>query len=340
MARRENTFRIDLANIPKRPSYEEIHTFVSSELGLQREQVLRIQCSRSANCVFVKVVDLGLAQKVCEEHDEKHEVEVDGEKYVLRIRMEDGAVEVKLFDLPEDISEQNIIGFLQDFGEVLSIREQMWTDQYTFGGTSTGVWIARMIVKRNIPSYVTIDGETTYLSYYGQLQSCKHCGEYVHNGASCVQNKKLLIQKMTADQGSKQSYASVAKKPAKPRAAGKSNRPTLNEQSTTLAPPLAPQQITATKNTPTLAPTTSSAIKQPSVSIKPIPTGIFKKPNHNNTTTQQHHHHQSGKQIRSNDGEETDESTSSSTSRRSRRHTDKKPRYDDGEISLEEGMSH
>lgn len=176
MTRRENTFRIDLANVPKRPTYEEIHNFVATELGLQRHEVQRIQCSRSANCVFVKVAGLELAQKVCEEHDAKHEVVVDDQKYVLRIRMEDGAVEVKVFDLPEDISEVCITDFLSAYGEVLSIREQLWTDQYTFGGSSTGVWVARMIVKRNIPSYVVIDGETTFLSYYGQLQSCKTVG--------------------------------------------------------------------------------------------------------------------------------------------------------------------
>ena len=38
--------------------------------------------------------------------------------------------------------------------------------------------------------------------YKGQLLSCKHCKESAHTGISCVQNKKLLVQK---------SYANVAK---------------------------------------------------------------------------------------------------------------------------------
>lgn len=328
MPRRENTFRIDLANIPKRPSYEEVHTFVATELGLQREQVQRIQCSRSANCVFVKVVDLELAQKVCDEHDKKHEIVVDGEKHVLRILMEDGAVEVKLFDLPEDISEQCIVDFLRDFGEVLSIREQMWTDQYTFGGVSTGVWIARMVVKRNIPSYVTIDGETTFLSYYGQLQSCKHCGEYVHNGASCVQNKKLLIQKMSADTTTKQSYANVARKPMKPSAAAaiRQARPSAANQHPNSTAPKPPTETTATNSSPSTS----------TVSTLPV---AFKKP-----SVVQHQYQlrdkkqQTTKTNRDNDGAETDESSSSNTSRSSRRHTEKKARYNDVEISPDEAM--
>lgn len=325
MVRRENTFRIDFANIPKKPSYEEVHDFVASELGLRRDQVQRIQCSRSANCVFVKVTDLELAQKICEEHDEKHEVEVEGKRYVLKIRMEDGTVEVKLFDLPDDISEQSIVEFLNGFGDVLSVREQMWSDQYTFKGVSTGVWVARMLVKRNIPSYVVIDGETTYLAYFGQHQTCKHCGDYVHNGASCIQNKKLLIQKMSADQTAKQTYSNVAKQPAKPKTAAsrlikQSKSSPVNQQPS----PAAPSQ------------TASAASVMPVNLPTPITTTAFKKPT---TSLLQHQHHQH-KLNRNNDGTETDDSTISNISRRSRRHQDKKARYDDEEVSLDEGSTH
>ena len=52
----------------------------------------------------MKVVNLALAQKVCEENDGKHQVTVeDGKKIPLRITMEDGSVEVKLFDLSEAV---------------------------------------------------------------------------------------------------------------------------------------------------------------------------------------------------------------------------------------------
>lgn len=326
MARRENTFRIDFANVPKKPSYEEVHKFVASELGLQREQVERIQFSRSANCVFIKATDLELAQKICDEHNEKHEIEIDGQRYVLKIQMEDGTVEVKLYDLPDDISGECITEFLNAFGQVLSVREQTWSDQYTFSGVSTGVWVARMLVKRNIPSYVVIDGETTYLSYYGQLQTCKHCGDYVHNGASCIQNKKLQIQKMSADESSKKSYSAVAKQPIKPRNTVarlvKQNKPTTTIQQAT---PTASNQSASTSNASTL----------PSVVLSPVVVPAFKKP-----PTAQHHHQQQHKQSRSNDGTETDDSISSNTSRRSRRHLDKKPRYDNGEVSQEEGLTH
>nr|XP_029709429.1 uncharacterized protein LOC115255434 [Aedes albopictus] len=71
-----------------------------------------------------------------------------------------------------------------------------------------------MIVKRNIASYVTIDSESTHLTYYGQHQTCRYCSEFVHNGVSCVQNKKLLVQKLAANNA---SYADVTKNPQSTR---------------------------------------------------------------------------------------------------------------------------
>lgn len=200
--RRENTFKIDYSNFPLKPSYEKIHSFCRTVLGLKREDVIRLQCHRGGVCAFVKVKDLALAQKVVDEHDEKHEVESEGKKYKLRITLEDGSVEVKVYDLPEDVSEAKVVEFLSAFGEVLSIRELMWGDGYEFGGIPLGIWSARMVLKQNIDSWVTIDGEQAYILYKGQLQSCRYCHEQAHAGISCVQNKKLLVQK---------SYANVAK---------------------------------------------------------------------------------------------------------------------------------
>lgn len=228
--RRENTFRIDYANVPKKPSFEELHDFVATELNLKYEQVIRLQPSRALGCAFVKVVDLELAHKIVAEHDNKHETEVDGKAYKIRITLEDGAVEVKLTDLSEDISHEQIVEFLSDYGEVLSIADQVWDSKFRFAGRPTGARIVRMVLKRNIESYITIEGQTTNVTYFGQLQTCRHCSEFVHNGISCVQNKKLLVQKTL-------SYANVTKQPG---LKSKAPKPTVTKQTTTLLKPCEP----------------------------------------------------------------------------------------------------
>ena len=100
----------------------------------------------------MKVIDLALAQRICEEHDNKHDILVDGKKYPLRITLEEGAVEVRLYDLSEDVSDQKITDYLMKYGDVIAIREQRCGADVDFPGISTGVRVAKMIVKRNIES--------------------------------------------------------------------------------------------------------------------------------------------------------------------------------------------
>ncbi|XP_055543679.1 zinc finger protein 271-like [Wyeomyia smithii] len=107
-------------------------------LELKKEQVVRIQPSRSLQCAFVKVSELSLAQRIVEKHDNQHETEIDGKMYKIRIRMEDGAVDVKLFDLSKDVYDETFSDFLRAYGEVLAIRELMWDERFTFGGIPSG----------------------------------------------------------------------------------------------------------------------------------------------------------------------------------------------------------
>lgn len=263
--RRENTFRVDYANVPKKPSSEEVHHFIGVTLGLKREEVLRIQYSRNLGIAFVKTTSLEVAQKTVEENDNKHELITDGKPYKLRLVMEDGAVEVRLFNLSEDVTNDKIIKFLNAFGELHSIREELWDDSHLFSGLPTGVRIVRMTVKKNIPSYVTIDGERTNLSYFGQLQTCKYCSEYVHNGVSCVQNKKLLVQKLAANNA---SYADVMKNPNIPRtkpSSAKSSTPKASESNVTQK---TSQQTTTTSPTDPSGPSTSDLMPPPACNRK------------------------------------------------------------------------
>lgn len=157
MRHRENTFRIDYAMVPKKPPEEEIHDFVANTLLMNQVEVKRIQCSKYHGCAFVTASDLTVAQRVVAEHDGRHEIESDGKVYKLRIKMEDGAVEVKLFDLPEEVLDEQIVDFLSEYGEILTIRELSWNGRFNFPNAATGIRVVKMVVHTNIPSFVTID---------------------------------------------------------------------------------------------------------------------------------------------------------------------------------------
>lgn len=207
---RENTFKVDLNNFSKRPTFEEIHTFVYETIGLRLDQVLRLQMDHAQNCAHVKCIDLQTAQAAVEQHNEKHELVVNGKNVRVRLAMDDGGVEVKVHDLSENVSNAEIEMFLKQFGEVINIREMIWGPNFAFKGVSTGVRVAKMILRRHIKSFVTIQGEQTLISYKNQPQTCKHCTELSHPGSTCVQNKKLLGQKVDLNERLRKSQSTPA----------------------------------------------------------------------------------------------------------------------------------
>lgn len=333
--RRENTFKIDYSNFPLKPSYEKLHAFCRTVLGLRKEEVQRLQCHRGGACAFVKVSDLAIAQKVVEEHDEKHEVESEGKKYKLRITLEDGSVEVKIHDLPEDVSEATIVEYLSGYGTVLSIRELTWGEGYEYGGVPLGIWSARMVLRQNIDSWVTIDGEQAYIVYKGQIQSCKHCHEQAHAGISCVQNKKLLLQKSYANVTKQVPPKQTQKKPPGTKPSG--TKPAVRPLTTPAAPSLASSEdFPAMQPSPNLddtsRPTTNTITQIPaatpdadthqastSSSLTNTATRAFVIPNTNTPTD---YFRKPGAHLAipsKNNGTETDESSTSSSNRRTRR---------------------
>lgn len=203
---RENTFRIDFSNVPKKPSFKEVHRFIARELDLPREQVTRIQINNILGCVFVKTIDTDTAEQIVQQHDNRHEYVCNKQKYKIPIQMEDGLISVKLNDLSEDISDAQISEHMQEFGDVISIIELKWGDEYEYAGLPTGTRLVKMRLKHPIKSYLSIDGEITRVVYPGQRATCRHCGEYVHIGIPCVQNKKLLVQKVSANERLSSGY--------------------------------------------------------------------------------------------------------------------------------------
>ena len=193
---RENTFKVDLTNFPKRPSFEELHKFVHEQVGLSIDQVLRLQMNHAQNCAHVKCCDLKTAQDAVEHHNERHVMEVNKSKIKVRLMMDDGGVEVKIHDLSENVRSEDIAAFLKQYGDVISIKELVWGDSFAYKGVSSGVRIAKMILRRHIKSFVSIQGEQSLITYRNQPQTCKHCQNLQHPGSTCVENKKLLGQKV------------------------------------------------------------------------------------------------------------------------------------------------
>lgn len=329
---RENTFKIDFSQFVVKPAVEKVYNFCRSNLGLKREDIKRLQCHRGGACAFIKVSDLMIAQKVVEEHDGKHEVECsEGKKHKLRITLEDGSVEVRVYDLPEDVSEEKVEEFLTAFGEVSSIREVSWGESAEAEGIPLGVWSARMLVKRNIDSWVNIDGEQAFVVYKGQLQSCRHCKEQSHTGISCVQNKKLLFQKSYANvtkQSGHMKGSTTGQQPRKAAGARPRGTKAVGPKTTAATPTPPPSDVfpplpSATSQLTTVAVPSSSQQQQNS----PLPSSSFLAPPQPIVALADLFKKSKQQRSKSKSGNETDDS-STSTSSKTRKNASKKARRD------------
>lgn len=226
---RENTFKIDLTNFPKRPSFEDIHKFVHESLELTVDHVVRLQMNHAQNCVHIKCRDLQTAQTVVENHHAKHEIEVNKTKVKVRLAMDDGGTEVKFHDLSENIRNEELVEFLKQYGEVITIQDQVWGENYPLKGIPTGVRVVKIILRRHIKSFVTIQGEQTLVTYRNQVHTCKHCTNPSHPGSTCVENKKLLGQKVDLNNRLKAAAKSNNSQPA-------SFASVVNQSASTLMP--------------------------------------------------------------------------------------------------------
>lgn len=196
---RENTFKVDLSNFPERPKYEEIHDFIHDTLGLQHHQVKRLQVNHAQKCVYVKCVDLKTAHRSVTEHDGRHQLEVGGKKYAVRLTMDDGSIEVKLHDLSESVNNDDIEAFLHHYGDVYGIKELLWSNNFAFRRAPSGVRVVTMKLHKHINSFVTVKGERSLVTYKNQPKFCRHCTQPLHIGTTCVKNKQLMKQKSNTE---------------------------------------------------------------------------------------------------------------------------------------------
>ncbi|KAL9704123.1 hypothetical protein quinque_007641 [Culex quinquefasciatus] len=212
---RENTFKVDLSVFPKRPSFEEIHSFVHDTMGLRIDQVKRLQMNHVQNAAHVKCDTLKTSQDAVDQHNERHEIEVNKVKYKVRLQMDDSSVEIKIHDLSENVRNEDIVAFLRQYGDVHCIKDLVWGDSFAFKDVYSGIRVAKMTLKKDIKSFVTIQLEQTLITYRGQPRTCRHCGRTSHPGMTCTDNKELEGQKNALDerlksaQSTSSSYAIV-----------------------------------------------------------------------------------------------------------------------------------
>ena len=89
---------------------------------------------------------------------------------------------VHLRDLPVEIEEEVVLSFLAGFGEVLSVNHCFFDD---YPSVRNGNRVAKVLLDRDIPQFVEIDGCNCGVWYPRQPPQCSVCKEFGHRAPTC-----------------------------------------------------------------------------------------------------------------------------------------------------------
>lgn len=191
MNNRQNCVVMDFSVMPAKPKPARIDQFVDEKVQLDWSRVKGLQLNNIMSYVFVKMDSLEAAEDLVEQNHKKHTMEYKGKQYEIPFFVADGAVDVKLHDLPFDMSNLTIAEQMSQYGEVLSIKNDSW--KTLFKGFPNGVRIIRMRIAKPVPSYVMVAGEMTLVTHRNQIPTCRHCGRRVHYTMKCSEYAKSLL---------------------------------------------------------------------------------------------------------------------------------------------------
>ena len=188
---------VDFKGCPIRPSIQQIDKLLKGEMQLDFKQCTVIQMHHIRNCVLITFSGgKEIAEEFAKRNNCRYSIVHETGKYSIPVHVDDGAIEVRVCDLPIHFEQSKVRQQMETYGEVISARMEKW--QNYFGGTYSGVRILRMHLKRPIPSYAKFEFETdngfescvSRVAYPGQVATCQFCDKDVHFKISCIEAAK------------------------------------------------------------------------------------------------------------------------------------------------------
>lgn len=193
-SKQNNTVSVDFRGCPIRPSIQEVEKLLKCEMQLDFSQCVAIQMHHVRNCVLITFSGgREIAEEFVKRNNFRHVIVHNTIKYKIPVHVDDGAIEVRVCDLPIYLEQSDVRHQMKAYGEVISARFERWKNY--FGGIYSGARIVRMHLQRPIPSYARFEFKTnnglesfvSRISYPGQVSTCQHCGKEMHLNLTCIE---------------------------------------------------------------------------------------------------------------------------------------------------------
>ncbi|KAL9701007.1 hypothetical protein quinque_004448 [Culex quinquefasciatus] len=163
---RKNTVVVDTSEF-KDISIAEFRKLFE-ELRLNLSAVKSVQPHTLRNVVLIEMITSEHAEDLARNHNMKHTVMVNNQTIQIPVYLDgEGATIVRVTNLAPRMSNDCIVEFLANFGEVVAIKDEVWGGQ--LAGITNGKRNVQMKLSYHIPQWVLINGEVGSVSYQGQL---------------------------------------------------------------------------------------------------------------------------------------------------------------------------
>ncbi|XP_039450944.2 uncharacterized protein LOC120429913 [Culex pipiens pallens] len=163
---RKNTVVVDTSEF-KDISIAEFRKLFE-ELQLNLSAVKSVQPHTLRNVVLIEMITAEHAKDFARNHNMKHTVMVNNQTIQIPVYLDgEGTTIVRVTNLAPRMSNDCIVEFLANFGEVVAIKDEVWGG--LLAGITNGKRNVQMKLSYHIPQWVLINGEVGSVSYQGQL---------------------------------------------------------------------------------------------------------------------------------------------------------------------------
>lgn len=160
---RKNTLVVDFSVLPHRILTDQVEEFLKDVVKLDMADVRNVQLHNLDNCLYIEMRDAGVPPRLAKKHHLRHYLEYQGILYYIPMYVDGPTTTVRIHDLPPQMSNTTISDYMQQFGKVISIHNELWRKY--FAGIPNGVRVVRMRMEKSVPSHITIDGQHSLVTY-------------------------------------------------------------------------------------------------------------------------------------------------------------------------------
>jgi hypothetical protein len=139
-----------------------------------------------------------------------------------------GIREIRVANLPPDVSKRVVSETMAKFGEVMEVRDEIWASLYRYK-ISNGIRTVKIKLTTHIPSRLIVSGHKVEVTYAGQPATCYACNETGHVFSECPHRRRGPVRGTASNI---QSWAEVTaqRKPEMPHMGSESHTTRDNSQ--------------------------------------------------------------------------------------------------------------